>query len=360
MSTSRAPGAAPRRPAQIVKNAGVLAPLGRGRVARAALAASLVAVLAIAGWAGAAASAQTTAPCGGATLGTIAAVVAQVADNIYRGELAGGEVNADTGHVTTSVPLLDAVQADDAAAALRAVHALVYHPLWHIVRLRVFDAQGKLLADVGGPYVIAPLRGSLTLGGQVIGRYVMSVQDDYGYTLLETHAVGDPIAIYYRGRDVAWKGGTFPAVAPTGPTLTRDGLTYTVLTETYGAFPTGTLEAVILVPPPAPSLDALGCVVVRADEIGRIAENLSTRFHPLDASYANFVEVVHVDTGATVLLRIGPRAIPGSMGLGPLTLPNRGTVDYLGREWWVFSFAPTPPARIYLLIPMPTGSSASS
>ena len=57
-----------------------------------------------------------------------------------------------------------------------------------------------------------------------------------------------------------------------------------------------------------------------------------------------------------MLLRIGPRAIPGSMGLGPVTLPDSGEVDYLGREWWVFSFAPTPPARIYLLIPMSTVS----
>jgi hypothetical protein len=341
---------------QIGKNAGVRAP-SRRRVARVTLAVALVAFAC----SGAAASAQAPAtPCGGATIATISSVVAEVADDIYRGELAGGEVNTDTKHVVSSLPLLDAVAADNRSAARRAVHALVYHRLWHIVRLRVFDAQGKLLADVGGPYVIAPLTGSLTLGGQVVGSYVMSVQDDYGYTLLETHAVGDPIAVYYHGKDVAWKGGTFPAAAPTGSTYTTAGITYNVLTKTYAAFPTGTLEAVILVPPPAPSLDALPCLVVRADEIGRVAEMLSARFNPLDASYVNFVEVVHVDTGATVLLRIGPRAIPGSMGLGPLTIPNSGEIAYLGHEWWVFSFAPTPPARIYLLIPIPDGPASGT
>ena len=133
--------------------------------------------------------------------------------------------------------------------------------------------------------MIAPLHGSLELGGQVVGSYVMSVQDDYGFTLLETHAVGDPIAVYYDGKDVAWKGGTFPGAAADrpDPDPRRDHLHGAH--RTYNAFPTGTLEAVILVPPPAPSLDALPCVVVRADEIGRVAEMLSARFIPLDASY---------------------------------------------------------------------------
>ena len=60
-----------------------------------------------------------------------------------------------------------------------------------------------MLADVGGPYIIAPVAGVLRLDGRVIGSYVMSVQDDYGFTLLESHAAGDPIAIYYHGKKVA-------------------------------------------------------------------------------------------------------------------------------------------------------------
>jgi hypothetical protein len=50
------------------------------------------------------------------------------------------------------------------------------------------------------------------------------------------------------------------------------------------------------------------------------------------------------------LVRIGIRPIAGSEGIGPAALPLSGTVSYLGRTWSVFSFAPTPPARIYLLI----------
>jgi hypothetical protein len=295
----------------------------------------------------------TPPPCGDSTLATVSSVVGYVATNIYRGELAGGEVAVDQRHVTQSAALLRAVAKRNSVGVYSALHALVYHPLWHIVRLRVLDTSGHVLGDIGGPYVIAPVSGVLRLNGHVIGSYLMSVQDDYGFTLLESHAVGDPIAIYYRGKNVADTGGPLPPSQPAGPTMMLDGVSYTVLTLTYDAFPTGTLTAVILVPPPAPSLAAQPCVAVRAIEIGHIAKLLSERFHPLDVSYARFVEVVHSDTGATVILRIGPRALPGSEGIGPAVIPNSGPLTYLGRNYWVVSLTPTPPARIYLLVSVP-------
>jgi hypothetical protein len=241
-----------------------------------------------------------------------------------------------------------------------AVHALVYHRRWHIVRLRVLDPSGKLLADVGGPYVIAPVTGVLRLGGRVIGSYVMSVQDDYGFTLLESHAAGEPIAMYSHGRNVADSGGPLPGAQPVGATLTLGGVSYALIALTYTAFPSGTVTAVILVPPPAASLAAQPCMVVRALEIGHVAKLLAKRFQPLDTSYAYYVTVVHDDTGATVILRIGPRALPGSEGLGPPVLPVSGPVSYLGHSYWVVSFAPTPPARIYVLVSMPPAAPATT
>src|SRR5579871_3962340 len=236
---------------------------------------------------------------------------ASVATNIYEGELGGAEVIADRRHVTGSAALLAAVAAGDRRAAHAAVHRIVYHGIWHIVRLRVLDAGGNVLADVGGPYVIAPVTGVLRLDGSVIGSYVMSVQDDYGFTLLEHHAAGDPIAVYYRGRNVADTGAPLPTTQPPGPALTLGGVTYTVISHSYTAFPTGTVTAVILVPPPAPALALEPCAAVRAVEILRVAELLAQRFHPLDVSYPAYVTVLHDDTGANVLVRIGERAIPG-------------------------------------------------
>ena len=304
--------------------------------------------------------APTSAPCGAATLSTVSAVIASVAKNIYAGELGGGEVTIDQNRIARSTALLKAVAKRDSLGAYSAVHALVYHRLWHIVRLRVLDTGGHLLADVGGPYIIAPVSGVLRQGGRVIGSYVMSVQDDYGFTLLENHAAGDPIAVYYHGKKVADTGGPLPPTPPAGPTLTIGSVTYAVVTLTLKAFPSGTVTAVILVPPPAPSLAAQPCVAVRAIEIGRVAQLLAERFHPLNASYVKYVEVVHSDTGAMVILRIGPRALPGSQGIGPAVIPDSGPLTWLGHNYWVVSLSPTPPAKIYLFVSTPQTTAASS
>ena len=189
-----------------------MGPRSRRSVAAAALAAAL-SVAAVAAGGGAPASAQP-AQCGPATVATLATLDAQFATNIYKGELGGSETQVDLGHVTTAPDLLAAVAAGNVKATVDAVKRIVYHPFWHIVRLRVLDASGKLLADFGGPYVIAPVNGVLRSDGKVIGSFVMSVQDDVGFTKLESRAVGDPIAIYVGGDLVAAAGAAFPKPEP--------------------------------------------------------------------------------------------------------------------------------------------------
>ena len=325
-----------------------------------------VVVLALVVSAGGALSASrqvSGAACGASTLATISTVDAMVATNIYRGELGGlGDVETlkDLDRVTRAADLLAAVVADNRAATLRAVKRIVYHPFWHIVRLRVLDAAGRMLADVGGPYVIAPVMGVLqSPGGLVVGSFVMSVQDDLGFAKLERRFVGDPIGIYVHGRLALERGGRFPKIAPTGARATLGGVVYGAVTRTYNAFPTGTLNAVIAVPMPATAVTERPCTAVKVGEIGRVAERIAALFQPtLAAHYAALVEVAAAYTGATVLVRIGLRAIATSDGLGPTTLPlpHNGTVSYLGQSWSVFSFAPTPPARIYVLLAQPTSS----
>ena len=288
--------------------------------------------------------------CGPATLATLSSLDAAVATNIYRGELGGSETNVDIGHVTTAPDLLAAVAAGNSAATLTAVKRIVYHHFWHIVRLRVLDSTGKLLADFGGPYVIAPVTEPLRLGGKVIGSFVMSVQDDVGFTKLETRAVGDPIAIYVGGRRAAELGADFPVAEPAAGPLTLDGTQYGAVALHYNAFPTGTLDALLAVPQPAVALEAQSCAAVALGETERVVKRIASRFHPLAALYANFVETVHAETGALVVVKIGLRAIAGSEGPGPATLPQSGTVLYEGQTWSVFSFEPTPPARIFVLV----------
>ena len=64
----------------------------------------------------------------------------------------------------------------------------------HIVRLRV-TRGGTVLADVGGPYIIAPVSGLLRVHGRTVARYVLSVQDDLGYVKLETRYIGFPLLL---------------------------------------------------------------------------------------------------------------------------------------------------------------------
>ena len=322
----------------------------RGAALQVIVVGVLLAALALAG-AGSPASADTAASCGAATLSTLMTVDGKVAGNIDRGELAGSETQVDLRHVAGAADLLSAVAADNRAAALKAVTRIVYHHFWHIVRLQALDASGRILADVGGPYVIAPVHGVLSFGGHVIGSFVMSVQDDMGFAKLERHAIGDPIGIYVNGKLAVELGGYFPHQQPAGAQVSLAGVSYTALVLTYQAFPSGTLSAVIAVPPPAETVSSEPCQAVVVGEIGRVAERIAARFHPLVASYPGFVETCHADTGAIVVVRIGLRAIGGSQGPGPPILPSSGTVSYLSKNWSVFSFAPTPPARIYLLIP---------
>jgi hypothetical protein len=303
----------------------------------------------------AASSAQAGVACAASTSATLAAVAATVANNIDRGELSGSETQVDLGHVTSDPALLAAVAADDIPATVRAVARIVYHHFWHIVRLRVLDTAGNVLADVGGPDVIAPVDGVLrSAAGAQIGTFVMSVQDDIGFAKLERRALGDSIGIYVAGQLVAERGAEFPKLEPAaGTTVTLAGVRYGTETLTYDAFPSGTLDAVIALPAPAAAQTRESCTAVEVGEIGFVAERLALRFHPLASNYSNFAEVVHSETGAIVVVRIGLRVIAGSEGPGPATLPTAGTVSYEGQLWSVFAFAPTPPAKVYLLIPAP-------
>jgi hypothetical protein len=290
----------------------------------------------------------------------VAAVDAAAANHIYGNELAGTEVSFDLAQITGAADLLEAVSTDDRAGALAAVSRIVYHPAWHIVRLRAIDASGQILADVGGPDVIAPVAGLLIRDGRTVGSFVMSVQDDTGFTKLETRFIGDPIGIYFAGALVAERYARLPATPPGGPMITLAGSEYGVVSETYKAFPsdavagavTGqTLTATILVPAPGAQTAALACTAVRAGEFGRIAERFARLAVSLPQHYPGFAQTVHTYTGADVFVRDGSTQLASSGGSGPARLPTAGSVVYAGKSWLVFSFEPAGSTRVYVLAP---------
>jgi hypothetical protein len=337
---------------------------------------SLAALLAVAGLAAAALSgggapalSQTSAavPCGTATARTVAADDEWATKVIYRGESHGWEVSADSAHVTGAADLSTAVADDDETAALAAVTRIVFTPHWHIVRLRVLSRSGQLLADVGGPYIMAPVRGKLAYRGAAVGSYVVSVQDDVGYEKLVTRFTHLPIELYRDGQPLlgrGWPRSQVPTSLPAdGTTLTVRGAVSQTTSFSVKQFPSGTARAVLAIPKPSAALAGQSCALVDVAVFGQIATDTAALFDlphsfkssvPVDQEYRLFVDAEGGLGPQYIFVRSGTIQIAGSFADGPTDIPSSGSFTFDGKTWSVFSFAPVPPARIYLLFAAPS------
>ena len=236
------------------------------------------------------------------------------------------------------------------------MHGLVYSHT-HIVRLRVLQG-GRLLADIGGPYIIAPVGGSLRLHGRVVGSYLLSVQDDLGFVGLETRLIGVPVVLHVgavRGGAVRVPlQGTIRtgsvAIPDRGAVVIR-GAHFQAYSFDAKAFPTGVVRISLLVPAGrglgeggsgAGSGSTRSCTAVKVAEVGRIAHLIWRRFVLDGSSSASFVTFTESHTGALTYIRAGAgeraRQIAGSTRPGPGALPESGTVRYRGVTYGVTSF----------------------
>jgi len=299
--------------------------------------------------------------CGGATAGVVAGIDDGIAHQIYDEELMSAEVSADLFRVTSSMALASAVASGDPAMVRAATREIVYTPVWHIVRLRVLSTSGQLLADVGGPYVLAPLTGQISYQGKVVGSFVMSVQDDLGYKKLVNHIAGVPIEEYLHGKPLI---GTFkqpPSSPPASGPLTFQGIHYEVDSYTLGAFPTGGLRIAVLVPSPSASLSALSCQRVRlathAAIVDRVATGLMLSGHNIYSNQRLFVSQAYDYVHLPVFMfkgrheAFGTNRLKGVTAPAPTKLAGAGEVSYDGSKWLVAALRPFPPDWIYVLEP---------
>jgi hypothetical protein len=223
----------------------------------------------------------------------------------------------------------------------------------HIVRLRV-SRGAAVLADIGGPYILAPVRGALSLGGKQVGTYLMSVQDDLGLQLLIGRYTGMPVVMRIGSRQVMGNLNPGPASIPDRGFVGYRSITYYAYTFSATAFPRGLLRVSVLVPSTAASSPTQTCAQVRASELADVALHVSRRFAPLNgAHYGVFVGLARAVTGALILLRSGSQQLAGNPSdLG--TLPSSGSAySYGGQSYLVYSFAPpTAPSdiRVYVLL----------
>ena len=293
------------------------------------------------------ATASAHGACAERTAATIAAVETLVARRIYAGELHGREARLDAARVAGYRPLVAALARGDAAAVRAAVHALVYTPHWHIVRLRV-TRGGGVLADVGGPHVLAPVGGTLRVGGRPVAHFVMSVQDDLGYVKLVTRFIGAPVDLYEGPPARAFVMGTLrpaPRAPADGELAQAAGARYVAATVPARAFPAGGLEAALFVPQ---AQSSLSCAAIRAAAFESVARHVAARLHPLSAHLEDLASVVRSVTGGRLLVRSGTRRVVGG---GPVRLPRSGSVRYAGRLWAVSSWQPLPGVRAFVLSP---------
>lgn len=297
------------------------------------------------------ASVSSQPPCGPAAPEALAQTVGSVAKQIYEGEVSSSETVKDRHQVESYEPLLRAVASGEKAAVRAAVTSLVYSHT-HIVRLRV-SRGAKLLADVGGPYVLAPLSGTLRLHGRTVGHYILSVQDDVGYVKIETHYIGAPLVlrtglgVHARGapaKDVPANDVPVPGLLAPGPVgiLEHGPVTYRhAIYQAYSfnasAFPSGTLRISVLVPLPA-GLSRKSCAAIRNSELATVARRVFGRLALAHVSFSTDVELVHTLTRGLIYVRAGTRQLAGSTRPGPARLPRSGTVRYHGVSYEVSSF----------------------
>jgi hypothetical protein len=183
-----------------------------------------------------------SALCGRDAAQTRALTAGYVGLHVYNQEARGGTVVRQVQRTMRSSALVAAVARGDRRAARAAVVALLNQ---HIVRLRVLRGR-QLIADVGGPHVLAPV--GAPLGGGSGGQLVLSVQDDLGYVKLASRLIGVQVLL----RDAAGQVmGTLspgpPSVPDLGP-VSWAGRRYEAFSFRATKFPSGTLRISLLVP----------------------------------------------------------------------------------------------------------------
>jgi hypothetical protein len=183
--------------------------------------------------------------CGASAQDTLVNTLSRVARLIYDGET-GGRAEVQVRRAQHDPGLLGAVARRDPSAARQAVARLLNQ---HIVRLRV-STGGGVLADVGGPYVLAPVGSTLSSGGRTIGSLVLSIQDDEGYLRLAKRLAGLDVLMYMNGRLVKNSLGETPGAVPRSGLLHARGRTFRVFTLDAQAFPAGPLRIAVLIPIP--------------------------------------------------------------------------------------------------------------
>lgn len=184
--------------------------------------------------------------CPGSPAQTRVETLGHVGERIYEEELHSPAVTATLRHIEGSTSFQRAVAAGDAAAARTAIIGFFGQHI-HVVRVRVMIGS-RLLIDEGGPFVLAPVHGTLRSGGRVVGHFTMAIQDDAGYLKLARLFTGAEVLMRTGAKQVMGTLNPGPASVPDRGAVVYGGHTYQAYSFSGVAFPSGPLRISLLLP----------------------------------------------------------------------------------------------------------------
>jgi hypothetical protein len=174
--------------------------------------------------------------------------IGQTAKRIYRQEQSGAATRVVVGDFENSRPFQEAVATDNPIAT-RAAIVKFFEGTLHVVRVRATLGE-KLVADVGGAHVLAPIRGDVrNAHGRVVGHFLLSVQDDLGYVILAQRFAGAQAFLYEDKQLLLGSASPAPLSIPKHGEMLFNGVLYHAYSFTAEAFPKGPLEVSLLIPP---------------------------------------------------------------------------------------------------------------
>ena len=169
-----------------------------------------------------------------------------VGERIYQEELHSPDVAATLRSMESSTAFQRAVAAGSVAATRAAIIDFFAAHI-HVVRVRV-TIGSRLLIDEGGPFVLAPVHGTLHSGGHVVGHFEMAIQDDAGYLKLAHLFTGAEVLMRTGSRQVMGTLSPGPATVPDRGEVAYRGRNYQAYSFIGEAFPAGPLRISLLQP----------------------------------------------------------------------------------------------------------------
>jgi hypothetical protein len=183
--------------------------------------------------------------CANSAAQTVTNTLGLVAQRVYDDERSGAKVANVMRYMQNSPGFVEAV-ADQDPARIRSEIIGFFRSHLHVVRVRV-TAGSRLLVDVGGPHVLAPVPGTLRLGGRVIGHFLVAIQDDTGFLKL-VHLFTTAQVLMRAGRQLIGTLASNRALLhlPSSGGFAYKGSNYRVYSFAGRSFPSGPLQISLL------------------------------------------------------------------------------------------------------------------